>query len=279
MTDDPKQPDSPDPSDENSDSGDGAPDDAGQSDKSEKSDNPAPKDDQMIRGQVKHRQLSARVPEHVAGGVFSTGTIVLMGNNEFIIDFVIRMAQPHKIAARVIVPHNVMPQLITTLKQNVEKYSERFGQPMEMPKGEPGARKPSIEEIYDDLKMPDAMLSGVYANGVMISHSPAEFCFDFITNFFPHSAVACRVLMSAPQVPRLLDALTNTHNDFQNRVKKAREHQRQVLEGEQILRELQQQKLPDLDQQIQDSPSDVDDDKKSDDQGDSPESPGQKDGQ
>jgi len=193
---------------------------------------PAPKPDgdpDLIKGQVRHKQLSARVPESVARGVFSTGAIVLVGGNEFIIDFVIRMAQPHQVAARVVVPHAVMPQLIGALRTNLDRFRDRFGDPPEMPKGEPGARRPTIEEVYDELKLPDETLSGAYANAVMISHSPAEFCFDFITNFFPKSSVSCRVYVSASQVPRLLDAFSHTYEEFRKRViAQQQEQQRQV---------------------------------------------------
>jgi hypothetical protein len=63
-----------------------------------------------------------------------------------------------------------------------------------------------VQEIYKDLKMSDDVLSGAYATAVMISHSPAEFVFDFITRFFPMAAVSARVYLSASQVPRLLDS-------------------------------------------------------------------------
>lgn len=93
------------------------------------------------------------------------------------------------------------------MEQNVEKFEDRFGKIPELPKPpkpEPGAPRPSIEEVYDDLKLPDERLSGDYANAVMISHSASEFCFDFIANFFPRSAVSQRVFVSAPQVPRMV---------------------------------------------------------------------------
>lgn len=175
-------------------------------------------DDGLIRGQVRHQQISARVPESVARGVFSTGAIVLMGNTEFVLDFLLRMQRPHQVVARVILPHPVLPQMIQALETNLGKYEERFGKPPEMPKPEPGASRPSIEEVYDDLKLPDDELAGHYANSVMISHSPAEFCFDFICNFFPKSSVSSRVFVSAPQVPRLLDAIKNTYQEFQKRL-------------------------------------------------------------
>ena len=65
----------------------------------------------------------------------------------------------------------------------------------------------NIEQIYDELRLPDAMLSGRYANAVLIRHSPTEFCFDFITNIFPRSAVASRVYLAAANVGGLLQSL------------------------------------------------------------------------
>lgn len=185
-----------------------------------------PQDGDFIKGQVRHQQISARVPDNVGRGVFSTGAIVLVGNNEFILDFVVRMAQPHQIAARVVLPHAVMPQLTGALRKNLDKYRQRYGDPPEMPKPpqpkEGDAPRPSIQDVYDDLKMADENLPGAYANAVMISHSPAEFCFDFITNFFPRSCVSSRIYVSAAQVPRLLEAIEHTYQEFQKRVTTAR---------------------------------------------------------
>ncbi len=80
-----------------------------------------------------------------------------------------------------------------------------------------GVRRPSAQEIYDDLKIKDELLSGVYANAVMIGHGPHEFSFDFITNFFPHSAVSSRVFLSAGQVPRFYDSLKGTWDQLRSR--------------------------------------------------------------
>lgn len=64
-----------------------------------------------------------------------------------------------------------------------------------------------IEQIYDELRLPDSLLSGRYANAVLIRHSPTEFCFDFITNIFPRSAVSSRVYLAAANVGGLLQSL------------------------------------------------------------------------
>ncbi|MFM7071204.1 MAG: DUF3467 domain-containing protein [Planctomycetota bacterium] len=169
--------------------------------------------------QVKLQHITARVPENVSRGAFSTGMIVMTGGTEFILDFIQNIGHPPHVAARIILPHATMPQFIQALRTNLEMYIQRFGQPPELPKPQAGGKQPSAQEIYDELKMPDSLLSGAYANGVMIGHTAAEFKLDFLTNLFPHSAVSSRVFLSAPQVPRVLDSLINTFQQFQQRLK------------------------------------------------------------
>jgi hypothetical protein len=167
--------------------------------------------------EVQHQSISARVPEKVARGVFSTGVLVLQGPHEFVLDFVLRMAQPQQIVARVVLPTSVIPSILTALRENLGKYQAKFGPPPALPTPPPNIKPPPVQEIYEQLKLADDQLSGVYANGVMISHTVAEFGFDFITNFYPRSAVSCRVFMSAPQVPPLLATLSSSFQQYQNR--------------------------------------------------------------
>ncbi len=168
--------------------------------------------------EIQHQQISARVPEKVARGVFSTGAMVFQGQHEFVIDFVLRMAQPQQISARVVLPLSIMPSLIAALRENLNNYQSKFGPPTALPTPPPSAAPPPIDEIYGQLKLSDDMLSGVYANAVMIAHSPAEFYLDFITNFYPRSAVSCRVYLSAPQVPALLNTLNRAFQQYQQKL-------------------------------------------------------------
>jgi hypothetical protein len=157
---------------------------------------------------IQHQSVSARVPEEVGRGVFSTGALVLGGRDEFIIDFVQAMARPHRVVARVVASRTCMQRLLATLTENLQKYQQRFASPPSAPQGaSPPPSPPSIEDIYAQLKLPDELLSGVYANAVMIGHSPHEFCLDFITAFYPQSAVTCRVFMASANVPRLAETL------------------------------------------------------------------------
>lgn len=180
---------------------------------------PQPNDGAPQGEQIRVQHLTARVPESVSRGAFSTGVIVMTGPTEFILDFVQNIGHPPQVAARVVMPHTVLPQFIQALRSNLDMYVQRFGSPPELPRGAPGQRQASAQEIYDELKMPDSLLSGAYANGVMIGHTPAEFKLDFLTNLFPHSAVSCRVYLSSPQIPRLLESLQGTFQQFQNRLK------------------------------------------------------------
>jgi len=165
----------------------------------------------------RQQSLRARVPDHVAGGHFSTGVIVMTGPNEFIIDFLQTIGRPHRVASRVIIPHAVMPQFIEALDKNLSIYRDRFGEPPSPPKAtaDPRERRPTPQEIYDDLKMPDEVLSGAYANGVMIGHGASEFGLDFLTSFYPQSAVSSRVFLAAGQVPRLLESLVGSMRQLQ----------------------------------------------------------------
>ena len=180
---------------------------------------PKPAGDQGAYTQeIKHQQVGARVPEKVGKGVFSTGALVLQGPHEFVIDFVLRMTNPHHISARVILPFSLIPSFVGALRENLNNFTKRFGPPPSLPTPPPTAQPPSIEEIYDQLKLQDDIMSGVYANAVMIAHTPSEFCFDFITNFYPKSAVSCRVYLSAPQVPRLLETITRSFQQYQQKL-------------------------------------------------------------
>ncbi len=90
--------------------------------------------------------------------------------------------------------------------------------------GGPAARQTSVQDIYDDLKIRDEFLSGAYANAVMIGHGPHEFSFDFITNFYPHSAVSSRVFLAAGQIPRLFESLKGTWEQLRNRMQQPPEN-------------------------------------------------------
>ncbi|HEY5315259.1 MAG TPA: DUF3467 domain-containing protein [Pirellulales bacterium] len=171
-----------------------------------------------LNEQIQHVPVSARVPAGISRGVFSTGVIVFEGPNEFVLDFVLRLGAPHVVASRVVMPHQVLAQFLAALRENLNMFEGRFGKPAPMPvPPPPEGPKTTIADLYEQLKLPDEMLSGVYANAVMIGHTPSEFWFDFISNFYPRSCVSARVFLSAQQVPGLVETLNTS---FQSHLRK-----------------------------------------------------------
>jgi hypothetical protein len=195
--------------------------------------------------EVRHSQLSALVPEHVRRGVFSTGAVVLQGPHEFIIDFLLRMTRPHQVAARVVIAPAVVGRLIAALGENLQNYEKTFGHPPSQPttaasasaessavpaaasgekKAEAGPTTVSdqsntAQDLYDQLKLTDDVMSGAYANAVMIGHTATEFSFDFITTFFPRSAVSCRVYLAAPNARRFLESIKQSFDQYQQKLR------------------------------------------------------------
>ena len=198
-------------------------------------DNPNSENRDVVSQEVQSTHIGALIPEKVASGVFTTGAVVLNGSHEFILDFLLRMSKPQQVAARIVLPPGVVPRFIAALRENLNNYTQRFGNPV-MP-GTPAhpmcppataeafqqqMQQPqpqgSAQELYEQLKIKDTDLCGVYANAVMIGHTATEFLFDFITTFFPRSVVSARVYMAAPNVPRLLESLVHSFEQFQRKI-------------------------------------------------------------
>ena len=187
-------------------------------DQGNKGNGPSPRDPNTFSQEVQYSQVSARVPEKVGRGAFSTGVLVLQGPHEFVLDFVLRLTQPQVISARVILPLAMMPNVINAIDENLRGYAARFGPLPSLPVPPPPQKPPSLDEIYEQLKLPDEQLSGNYANAMMITHTPSEFCLDFITSIYPRSAVSARVFLAAAQMPGLLSTLQRAHQQFLQKI-------------------------------------------------------------
>jgi Protein of unknown function (DUF3467) len=180
-------------------------------------------DPQTFTQEFQFGNLGARVPEKVARGVFATGALVIQGATEFVLDFLLRMNQPHQVVARVILPINLVPQLIDALRTNLENYRKTHGAAPAAPPTPAApvtpAAPPSIEEIYQDLKMSDDVMAGAYANTIMVVHNASEFCLEFISKVYPRPVITARVFLSAPQVPVLLNSLGQSWQNLQAKLR------------------------------------------------------------
>ena len=67
------------------------------------------------------------------------------------------------------------------------------------------------------VKMPDDVLSGVYANQMMVSHTREEFLIDFINLFPPQGVVNARVIVSPGHLKRMIRALSENLSRYEAR--------------------------------------------------------------
>jgi hypothetical protein len=187
---------------------------------------------------VEHLPMTARVPEGIRRGVFSTGIMVAQTDDHFVIDFLSTMIEPQEVVARVVVTASALSRIVAALRSNVNRYEQQHGKLL--PRGKPSAQgdtsrsaasvhtandpdppaksgkrqrraaksAPSVVDLFDQLRLPDELACGVTANGILIRHTAEEFWLDFIANFYPKSTVAGRIFMAAGRVPTLLETLT-----------------------------------------------------------------------
>jgi hypothetical protein len=90
-------------------------------------------------------------------------------------------------------------------------YPTGGGMMPETPHGHMTSSPPGpITELYEQVKFPEDLLGGAFANAVMIRHTPEEFCFDFISSLYPRPIVVSRVFASAGRVPSFVDAMAGS---------------------------------------------------------------------
>lgn len=60
-----------------------------------------------------------------------------------------------------------------------------------------------------DIKAPEGVLGGKYANMMQVTHSPEEFVLDFISAFAPAGELVSRLIVSPNHMKRIVRALAD----------------------------------------------------------------------
>lgn len=252
------------------------------------SNSPHPDDRQTATGNISFTSASARLPEGLGLGVYSTGAILMGAGTETVIDFLQGIDGRNHVVARVVLPNRIVGQLVRALdpggatkqppKNEPPKTSsqpiakEEAPAPTSLPgvANQPPAPAPAaaektvapaqsgladsggtqsggmdissdhagddeagsdappspansnagdaepknrplsqnnIQDIYDDLRLPDDLLAGRFANKVIVRHTGVECVFDFISQLFPKPCVSARVIMATERSTSLLQSL------------------------------------------------------------------------
>jgi hypothetical protein len=87
---------------------------------------------------VEHLPMTARVPEGIRRGVFSTGIMVAQTDEYFVIDFLSTMIEPQEVVARVVVTASALSRIAAALRSNVNRYEQQHGKLL--PRGKPSAQ-------------------------------------------------------------------------------------------------------------------------------------------
>lgn len=66
------------------------------------------------------------------------------------------------------------------------------------------------------IKVPDELLRGTYANQMVVSHTGEEFLLDFVNLFPPQGVVTARVIVSPGHLKRMIRALTENLTRYES---------------------------------------------------------------
>jgi len=67
------------------------------------------------------------------------------------------------------------------------------------------------------IKVPESVLSGVYSNQMVVSHTREEFLLDFVNLFPPEGVVNARVIVSPGHIKRMIRALRENLSRYETR--------------------------------------------------------------
>lgn len=180
----------------------------------------------------KEHELSVKVPDRLLPGVYANQMLIRHTREEFLIDFLNRFPPEGVVTARVIVSPGHLKRMIGALRDNLRRYEARHGPVLRAgsPTGSTDDRGNSPEaggvapaSVPTDsaaprklkAKVPEKILAGVYANQMVVSHSPEEFLIDFVNIFPPQGVVTARVFVSPDQLKRMIRALRENFDRYE----------------------------------------------------------------
>lgn len=188
---------------------------------------------------ARDRKPSIKLPERLLPGVYANQMVVRHTREEFLIDFINRFPPEGVVAARVIVSPGHLKRMIQALQENFGRYELGHGPIREAasayaasqgmrggpggaagdaagaPAGKASAAAKGGGESHAATRISEAVLAGVYANQMVVSHSREEFLLDFVNIFPPEGVLTARVFVSPPQLERMIRALAGNFGRYE----------------------------------------------------------------
>lgn len=87
-----------------------------------------------------------------------------------------------------------------------------------MNEGEQGSSGGGRDRTQVEIKLPEELAAGVYANNMVVSHTREEFVIDFLSVFHPRGGiVSARVVVSPGHLKRIVRALSENLRRYEGR--------------------------------------------------------------
>lgn len=163
--------------------------------------------------------LRLRIADEDRPGVFATDVLVFSGAHEFVLDFVQNLEVPIRVVARVVVPRPALAAMIEVMRQGVtvppaptpaaESDLSEVAPVFEAAANAGPTTIQQPKQIYDDIKVPESLQSGTYANALITAHNDQIFRLDFVAQFCPDPVLTSRVFLTKAQAGQVLGALAH----------------------------------------------------------------------
>ncbi len=163
--------------------------------------------------------LRLRIADEDRPGVFATDVLIFSGAHEFVLDFIQNLEIPIRVVARVVVPRVALPAMLEVMRQGVTPPPAHKPTPADaanpdeaatVAEGASSSGPTTVQQpkqIYDDIKLPESLQSGTYANALITAHNDQIFRMDFVAQFCPDPVLTSRVFVTKVQAGLVLGAL------------------------------------------------------------------------
>ena len=151
--------------------------------------------------------LRLRVTDDIRQGVFATGLLVYTGTHEFVLDFIQNIEHPVRVVSRIVVPRPALAMMIEVVRQGVALPAPQpqpliLGATQAQAAAVPSQEPMTVQQpgqVYDDLKLPDVLHKGAYANALITAHNDEIFRMDFVAQLCPEPVLSARIHLTKGQ--------------------------------------------------------------------------------
>lgn len=166
--------------------------------------------------QKQPQQPPMHIDPETGPGAYATGLAVIHTQEEFMLDFINGISAPAQAVARVVVSPLQMKRISQVLQDNIKHYQKTHGT-IPVKAAEASSKNQSAGDLYSQLQVPAGVLGGTYSNVMSVKYTRDIFILDFMTKFPPNAKLVARLLISAPQILSIGNAISDNIAQYEKR--------------------------------------------------------------